>query len=114
MENSKIVMVGTPSGRRNIIYDILKKYYKSIEYIYIDLDNKINGYSADLIEIDSITCRNKIDYKICGDCEDFGELSEQQSESLNGKKFGCKTSFIEAKYGNKNTPACSEFKKRGR
>ena len=32
----------------------------------------------------------------CGDCTFFGEE-------------GCITSYIEAKYGNKCTPACSEF-----
>ena len=32
----------------------------------------------------------------CGDCSFFGDK-------------GCTTSYIEAKYGNKNTPACSEF-----
>lgn len=63
MENSRIVIVGTPSGRTNIIYDILKEYYKSIEYIYIDLDDKINGYNADIIEIDSITCNSSVNSK---------------------------------------------------
>ena len=33
----------------------------------------------------------------CEDCEDFGTN-------------GCKSSYIEAKYGNKNTPACSDIK----
>ena len=32
----------------------------------------------------------------CGDCIFFGEE-------------GCNTSYIEAKYGGKNTPACSDF-----
>ena len=32
----------------------------------------------------------------CGDCTFFGDK-------------GCTTSYLEAKYGNKNTPACSEF-----
>lgn len=32
----------------------------------------------------------------CGDCTFFGEE-------------GCTTSYVEAKYGGKNTPACSEF-----
>ena len=32
----------------------------------------------------------------CGDCTFFSEK-------------GCNTSYIEAKYGGKNTPACSDF-----
>lgn len=32
----------------------------------------------------------------CGDCSFFGDK-------------GCTTSYLEAKHGNKNTPACSEF-----
>ena len=32
----------------------------------------------------------------CGDCSFFGDK-------------GCTTSYIEAKYGDKNTPACNEF-----
>lgn len=35
--------------------------------------------------------------RTCADCEDFGAN-------------GCKSSYIEAKYGNKNTPACSDIK----
>lgn len=35
--------------------------------------------------------------RTCADCEDFGTN-------------GCKSSYIEAKYGNKNTPACSDIK----
>ena len=113
MEKSRILMVGTPSGKTSIFYDNFKSI-SNYEIKNIELDGIINGYNADFIEIDSITCRNKVEYKTCVDCENFGELSDEQSESLNGKKFGCKTSFIEAKYGNKNTPACSEFKKKGR
>ena len=37
----------------------------------------------------------------CGDCEDFGIQ-------------GCKTSRLEAKYGTASTPACSEFKIKGK
>ena len=32
----------------------------------------------------------------CGDCSFFGDK-------------GCNTSYLEAKHGNKNTPACNEF-----
>jgi hypothetical protein len=32
----------------------------------------------------------------CGDCSFFGDK-------------GCTTSYLEAKHGNKNTPACNEF-----
>ena len=35
--------------------------------------------------------------KTCADCEDFGTN-------------GCKSSYIEAKHGNKNTPACNDIK----
>lgn len=35
--------------------------------------------------------------RTCGECEDFGP-------------DGCKSSYIEAKYGNGNTPACEDFK----
>ena len=34
--------------------------------------------------------------RTCGECEDFGPN-------------GCKSSYIEAKYGSGSTPACSEF-----
>ena len=54
MEKNKIVMVGTPSDKTSIIYDILKKYFKSIEYIYIDLDNKIDGTKPSSIVIDDM------------------------------------------------------------
>jgi len=37
----------------------------------------------------------------CGDCEDFGIQ-------------GCKTSRLEAKYSTASTPACSEFKIKGK
>lgn len=33
----------------------------------------------------------------CGDCQDFDDQ-------------GCKTSYLEAKYGSAGTPACNEFK----
>ena len=112
MEKNKIIIVSTPSSKESEFSKEFKKYFKNIEIKEIKLDEIINGYNADIIEIDSMSCRDKVGYKTCGDCEYFGELSEQQSESLNGKKFGCKTSFIEAKYGNKNTPACAEFKKK--
>lgn len=36
---------------------------------------------------------------ICGECKFFGYK-------------GCTTSYIEAKYGNSKTPACTEFEKR--
>lgn len=35
--------------------------------------------------------------RTCGECEDFGP-------------DGCKSSYIEAKYGSRNTPACEDFK----
>lgn len=63
MEKSRIIIVGTPSSKTNIIYDILKEYFKSIEYIYFDLDNKINGIKPNFIEIDSITCNSCINCK---------------------------------------------------
>ena len=35
--------------------------------------------------------------RTCGECEDFGPN-------------GCKSSYIEAKHGSRNTPACEDFK----
>lgn len=128
MEKNKIIMVSTPSSRRHLYYDFVRKHFPQIEIVDKKIEEKINGNkisfiaydeieclnnkNINIIDIDSIFCRDKVKYKTCGDCEDFGELSEQQSESLNGKKFGCKTSFIEAKHGNKNAHACAEFKQK--
>ena len=116
MEKSRIVIIVTPSGITNIIYDNFKKYFKNIEIVKVDLDNKINGTKPSLIYMDDMSYNDTINTlgksKVCGDCKDFGELSYGQMCDLKGKRFGCTTSFLEEKHGNKNTPACSEFKKR--
>lgn len=116
MEKNKIIMISTPYSIESEYVKQIKIFFKDLEIEELKLEGNLRGYSPSFIVIDDILYNDTfkpLDFpKVCGDCEDFGELSEQQSESLNGKKFGCRTSFIEAKYGNKNTPACSEFKKR--
>ena len=75
MDKSRILMVGTPSGRRNLYYDFVRKHFPQVEIIYKKIENKINGNKISFIAYDEIECTNN---------------------------------------KNKNTPACSEFKKKGR
>lgn len=55
-------------------------------------------YMLQPLQIDKTFKNTKRDYKKqrCGDCSFFGDK-------------GCTTSYLEAKYGDKNTPACNEF-----
>lgn len=137
MEKNKIIMVSTPSSRRNLYYDFFRKHFPQIEIVDKKIEEKINGNkisfiaydeieclnnkNINIIEIDSIVCNDKVKpldyYKVCRDCKNFGELylgklSYEQMYKLKGKRFGCIISSIEAKHVNKNTPACLEFKKR--
>lgn len=133
MEKNKILMVSTPSSRRHLYYDFVRKHFPQIEIVDKKIEEKINGNkisfiaydeieclnnkNINIIEIDSISCRDKVEYKTCGDCKNFGELylgklSYEQMYKLKGKRFGCIISSIEAKHINKNTPACLEFKQR--
>lgn len=55
-------------------------------------------YMLQPLQVDEIFKNTKREYRKqrCGECSFFGDK-------------GCTTSYLEAKYGNKNTPACSEF-----
>ena len=112
----KLIIISTPYSRESKYVKQIKKIFKDLEVNEIKLDGKINGYRPSFVVIDDMLYNDNfkpLDYpKICGDCKDFGELSYEQMCVLKGKRFGCTTSFIEAKYGNKNTPACSEFKQK--
>ena len=66
MEKGRIIIISTPYSGESKFMEEIKKYFKSIsinEIKDIKLDGKINGYNADIIEIDNITCNSSINFK---------------------------------------------------
>lgn len=78
-----------------------KKILKFIENKKSDTsleDEFKTQYMLQPLQVGKIFKNTKREYRKqrCGECSFFGDK-------------GCTTSYLEAKYGNKNTPACSEF-----
>lgn len=62
----KIIVISTPYSKEGKFMEEIRKYFKNIstdEIKVIELDGKINGYNADIIEIDSISCNSRINSK---------------------------------------------------
>ena len=74
MEKSRILIVGTPSGRRNLYYDFIRKHFPQIEIVDKKIEEKINGNKISFIAYDEIECLNnkniniiEIDSIVCND-----------------------------------------------
>ena len=74
MEKNKIIMVSTPSSRRHLYYDFVRKHFPQIEIVDKKIEEKINGNKISFIAYDEIECLNnkniniiEIDSIVCND-----------------------------------------------
>lgn len=74
MEKGRIVIVGTPSSRRNLYYDFIRKHFPQIEIVDKKIKEKINCNKISFIAYDEIECLNnkniniiEIDSIVCND-----------------------------------------------